>query len=164
MKLINTVTNEILDLKLNNIILSIDSQKNRFSESVNILKDAGAETYSAIKNELFSLYLAEFLRLNTNFVKLSEFKDWKHDDYEFRVIAGIEQRDIIANNAPEFLVNLNALPKNPRYNIGDFWVVYVNNFLNDSRPWLEQIGCIIEERGTTEYTEPVKVENNNVII
>ena len=157
MKLINTVTNEIIDLKLNNIILSIDTQKNKFCEPVNILKDAEKETYTAIEKEMFELYLTEFLRLNTDFVKLSEYKDWKHDDYDFRVIVGIEPRDIIANYAPEILVALNIERPNPKYNIGTFWEVYVNNFLNNSRPWLEQIGCIVQDRGTTEYIEPVEV-------
>jgi len=140
MKIINIKTNQIKDIIINNCTSLTVLQENRY---VDAELENKYETY-AISDTISQSIINEFLISNNDWVLLSTYNDWAEPTYTYRIVANIEQRDIIANQNPSLLVALNQVPINPRYQIGSFWVVYVNTFLESADIWLKNIGCIIE--------------------
>lgn len=143
MKIINVKTNQIKDIIINNCTSLTVFQENIYVDID--LKNYVYETY-IISDTISQSIINEFLINNNDWVLLSTYNDWLEPTYAYRIIANIEQRDIISNQNPSLFVALNQPPANPRYQIGIFWVVYVNTFQEYADVWLKSIGCIIENR------------------
>jgi len=152
MKIIDTTTKQIIDIT--NIdfyrnLINASQQENKYSPESPIL--IGCEIIATLKETVDEMLVNAILTTPeyVNFVKLSEYNDWKYPDRAFRIAANSEQRDTIADIHPELLVSLNEGIPNPKVKLGNIWLVYVNSFLEGAREYLESIGCIIESNPNT---------------
>ena len=127
---------------LKNFLISLTKyQKCRYDNKIDDIYEQ-----FTISESIVSQIIDEYLALNTDWITLENYVDWQHLEYNYRVIANVEQRDIISNTNPQFLVVLNEEPINPRYQIGEYWVVYLKSFVEGSQDWLISIGCKIENK------------------
>lgn len=141
MKIINKVTHEIKDINITDCVSLTKYQKCCYDNKIDNIYEQ-----FTISESVVSQILDEYLALNTDWITLENYVDWQHLEYNYRIIANVEQRDIISNTNPQFLVFLNEEPINPRYQIGEYWVVYLKSFVEGAQDWLISIGCKIENK------------------
>lgn len=137
-KIINTDTRQILEIDESEIKLFC--KRKEYKESYGIPENIVLPVPE-------SVILSEMQKTG-NWIKFSDYNDWLHSEYNFRVSGGLAQYKSIGRQKPDFLVVLKQGTPNPVEDFGDNWEVYINNFVPptvETQKWLISIGCTIEK-------------------
>ena len=149
----NKFTFEKLTFNVNAITGTRSHQKSKYDSDVNenIQLNISEAAIEAIHNDIR-------LQLGPDWTE-TPIPEWQADDmpadpvtgfegavFTHRVSVNKEQRDIIADQAPEFYVELNQNFRNPRFKHGDVWEVYVTKITPEANILLNQIGAIVKTK------------------